>query len=225
MRPMNAAAAHHKPDPATVVEVARVADLTTIFDPAVQVCWFARTPDSALTEYLAQAAAAGRLRGSERRVVTTDRAPEFAGLPALPGAADLQRDAAWLAEIYAALLGCPALGLRLEVLERAMCPRFHVDRVGIRMLCTYRGPGTEWLDERCADRRWLGQAGHGKGDAESGLILDPAGIGRAPPFAVVLLKGALWQGNTGRGAIHRSPAVAAGEAPRVVLALDAIWQD
>ena len=54
-----------------------------------------------------------------------------------------------------------AVGLRLEIIERAMCPRFHVDHVGIRMLCTYRGPGTEWLDDEAADRNFLGARGSG----------------------------------------------------------------
>jgi hypothetical protein len=57
----------------------------------------------------------------------------------------------------------------------------------------------------------------------------PACLARAarieviPPFAVALLKGSLWQGNGGRGVIHRSPAVTPGETPRVLLAMDADW--
>lgn len=38
-----------------------------------------------------------------------------------------------------------------------------------------------------------------------------------------VVKGSLWQGNGGRGIVHRSPAVAADEAPRVLLAMDASW--
>ncbi|MGF1642291.1 MAG: DUF1826 domain-containing protein [Thiotrichales bacterium] len=210
---------------ASVVEASQISDLTAIFEPEVQVCWLPREPLGAIADYLDRASAPGRLRGTERQVIAAGTLPGFAGLPEAPGYADLRRDAAALIELFTTLLGCPGVGVRLEVLERAMCPRFHVDRVGIRLLCTYRGPGTEWLDERCADRRWLGLAGHGKDDAESGLIRDPAGIERAPTFAVALLKGSAWQGNAGRGAIHRSPAVPIEAAPRVVLALDAIWDD
>jgi hypothetical protein len=112
--------------------------------------------------------------------------------------------------------------LRLEVIHRAMCPRFHVDRVGIRLLCTYRGPATEWLDDRFADRTRLGVNGHGLSDEESGLIRDPAAVHRVPPFAIVLLKGDLWPGNAEQGLIHRSPAPLDDEAPRVLVALDAI---
>ena len=46
----------------------------------------------------------------------------------------------------------------IEVLDRAMCPRWHVDRVGLRLLSTWVGPATEWLNEDFADRRQLGSA-------------------------------------------------------------------
>jgi hypothetical protein len=45
---------------------------------------------------------------------------------------------------------------------------------------------------------------------------------RVPPFAIVLLKGELWPDNAGQGLIHRSPALLADEAPRVLVALDAV---
>ncbi len=105
----------------------------------------------------------------------------------------------------------------------AMCPRLHVDRVGIRMLCTYRGPGTEWVDDAAVDRRFLGAASGGKPDEVSGLLRPGHRIERVPPFAVALLKGSLWQGNGGRGIVHRSPGV--GEGLRVLVALDAGWAD
>ena len=43
----------------------------------------------------------------------------------------------------------------------------------------------------------------------------------ALPDAVALLKGSLWQGNAGRGIVHRSPAVS--QPPRILVALDAGW--
>ncbi|UTH76828.1 DUF1826 domain-containing protein [Chromobacterium sp. IIBBL 290-4] len=105
--------------------------------------------------------------------------------------------------MYATLTGCPRVGARLEVLRQAMCPRFHADRVGLRLLCCYQGPGTEWLPDAAADRSQLGAAAQGLADEQSGLILDAAAIGRAPPFSVLLLKGSQWPGARG-GAIHRS---------------------
>ena len=128
-----------------------------------------------------------------------------------------------LIRIYSDLLGCKAVGLRLEVVKTAMCPRFHVDHTGIRLLCTYYGPGTEWLDDSCADRSKLGPASAGICDEKSGIILNTSGIHQVPPFAVALLKGSRWQGNAGRGIIHRSPHIPESTIPRVLMALDALW--
>jgi hypothetical protein len=46
-------------------------------------------------------------------------------------------------------------------------------------------------------------------------------IEAATQFDITLFKGLLWQGNAGRGAIHRSPT--AISAPRILLVMDAIW--
>lgn len=134
----------------------------------------------------------------------------------------LLADMELLANLYFDLLGCPRIGLRLEVLQGAMCPKFHVDRTGIRLLCTYMGPGTEWLDDRYADRSKLGISTANVCDTNSGLILDSAGLQQTPAFAIALLKGSLWQGNEQRGVIHRSPAVVSNQI-RVMLAIDALW--
>jgi len=41
-----------------------------------------------------------------------------------------------------------AAGTRITTLDRAMCPRFHVDRVPVRLIVTWGGPGTQWLAGR-----------------------------------------------------------------------------
>lgn len=195
--------------------------LTSVFEPVCQIACWQRNAPQGLSEAIETAVAANVL-GSGFRVVVEPGEIESALPLAMQACAPLADDIAFLVELYADLLGCAKVGLRLEYLHIAMCPRFHVDRTGIRMLCTYRGPGTEWLASTAAERNRLGVA-TGASDEVSGLIRDPAGVGRAGRFEVVLLKGSLWQGNGQRGAIHRSPAVAPGEAPRVTLALDAIW--
>ncbi|TVP91991.1 MAG: DUF1826 domain-containing protein, partial [Pseudomonadaceae bacterium] len=69
----------------------------------------------------------------------------FAGLKHIPGHADFVADVQQLVAMYACLVDAECVGLRLRVLDRAMCPRWHVDKVGIRLVTTYHGPGTEWL--------------------------------------------------------------------------------
>jgi len=210
-----------KPSGEDIACVQDLADLTRIYAPAVQLCYLPRLPDARIQGYLQ--AASSRLASGLRQVTDIAAGPPRAALPDLPGRDAFAEDIALLMAVYGDLLDCPRVVLRLEVIRQAMCPRFHVDRTGIRLLCTYRGPGTQWLAESHARRDRLGHGAGGLPDEQSGLIVDAEGIGDVPPFAIALLKGELWQGNAGRGAIHRSPQLAATEAPRVLLALDAVW--
>lgn len=143
-------------------------------------------------------------------------------LPNQVGRDEFLVDLDCLSDLYFNLIACPQVSLRLEVLNTAMCPKFHVDKTGIRMLCTYQGQGTQWLDDQYADRAELGMASGSLDDSRSGLILNTQAVHKVPAFAIALLKGSLWQGNHMRGIIHRSPAVL-GNQPRVVLVIDAIW--
>jgi len=213
------------------------ADLVCVFDPEVQVVCLRREPDPDISRRLGVLARQGQLvNGLRTRLPGPEGAPAH-GLPDSPLADAVQADVAGLQELFADLIGCPAMGVRLELISRAMCPRFHVDKVGLRLLCTYRGAATEWLDDRSADR-WRIGSGSGSGlglglgvgvdrqvDPSFGLVQDAAGILQAAPFDLVLLKGSAWPGNERRGAIHRSPAVIADEAPRVLLAIDGLWMD
>jgi len=211
------------PPTTSLHDAARLTDLVRIFDEDVQLCLYQRSPVATITRYFSDASAQGVLGLGFRLVTTPGQALAIPGLAALPGRDELLQDMAYLADIYGELLGCPQVGMRLEVLDRAMCPRFHVDRTGVRMLCTYHGRGTEWLSEEAADRSKLGSLAQGIPDETSGLICNPMAIRQAPPFSLLLLKGTQWQGNHGRGAIHRSPTLDPLEPCRVLLALDAIW--
>jgi len=87
--------------------------------------------------------------------------------------------------------------LRLEHLTDDACRKFHIDQVGFRLLCTYIGPGTEWVDD--------------------------AGIVRHMwPMEVGLFKGAKVPGG-GPRVLHRSPPLGhlpAGRRSRLVLCID-----
>jgi hypothetical protein len=218
-------ARHPVPDdvPPSLSRSDSLLDLTAIFAPQTRLAILERAPDSRISAYLDALAERGELRLGLRCVIDAGTAPELKQWAPEAGRRALEEDIAFISGAYGELLGCARVGLRLEVLGKAMCPRFHVDHTGIRLLCTYRGGGTEWLDERYADRRWLGAAAQGQADEDSGLICSAQGIHHIAPFALALLKGDAWQGNAGQGLIHRSPVVSAALAPRVVLALDAIW--
>jgi hypothetical protein len=216
---MNAPLPRHAPRCCAIAD--EPLGLTRIFDPEIQLAQWRRPADPVIADWLA--AHAGDLGSGSRQVLTPGQRPDLGRLPSGDGRDALAADIALQAEILGELLDAASIGFRLEVVGQAMCPRLHVDRVGIRLLCTYRGPGTEWVEEASVDRRFLGAASCGLPDEESGLLLAGHRIEAIPPFAVALLKGSLWQGNGGRGIVHRSPAVAVEQAPRVLLAMDAGW--
>lgn len=193
-----------------------LADLTRIFVPEIQVC--VHSPPGSPNLFGALAGLRASVWSGLRAVVRLDAdgVPDIAALPLplplTPPA--LRRELAFLLELYGDLLGCEAIGLRIERLERAMCPGWHVDRTGIRLLCTWCGPGTEWLDDPRIDPRGL-----------PGTAAGAPATGQAQPFDILLLKGSAWQGNAAGGAIHRSPQVDQGSGPRILVALDALWDN
>ncbi|RRW33482.1 DUF1826 domain-containing protein [Ectopseudomonas oleovorans] len=144
-----------------------------------------------------------------------DSEPNLTGLVAqyadLPGQAAFLADVAWLVRAYACLLDARRIGLRLRALDKAMCPRFHVDHVPLRLITSYAGVGSDWLEEGAMPRSKLGQPG-----VEP---QDEALIQRLDSGHVALAKGEKWHGNEGRGLIHRSPQPPAGER-RLLLTLD-----
>jgi hypothetical protein len=193
--------------------------LARIFEPEIQIAEWRRPADSGIADWLETHV--DDLGTGFRQALAPGQPPDLSRIPSGPGREALADDLRLLADMLGELLDARTIGIRLEVIRQAMCPRLHVDRVGIRMLCTYRGPGTEWVDDDSVDRRFLGAAAAGKPDTISGLLLPGHRIESIPPFSVALLKGSLWQGNAGRGIVHRSPSVP--QPPRVLVALDAGW--
>ena len=128
-------------------------------------------------------------------------------LPA-PLPAALRADMLALARCFLALTGDAVLRIRLEALRGPGCHRWHADAVGLRMLCTYRGPGTEWLEL---------PGGAAAARRRDQPALTPSRLGAGD---VAVLKGERWPGNAGNGCIHRSPPNADDAPPRLVLCLD-----
>lgn len=133
------------------------------------------------------------------------------GYSDLPGQVAFLQDVSWLASAFACLFDAKRIGLRLRILDKAMCPRFHVDHVPVRLITSYAGVGSEWLAEGVMARRRLGDPAAEPQDA--------ALINRAEVGHVLLAKGEKWTGNEGGGLIHRSPQPPAGER-RLLLTLD-----
>lgn len=199
--------------PPRAAATTRIDGLARIFDADCHLVRLHRALPAALRDGLDDPAVHAALRAVPRCVIEGGRTLAPAALPDHPVRQPLLDDIGLCGELLCDLTGSPHFGLRIEVLFGAMCPRWHVDQVGLRLLVTLRGPATEWLDEAGADRSQLGS---------ERVMRDATGIRRASAGDILLLKGERWPGNAGRGVIHRSPCID-DDAPRIVVAFDSIW--
>lgn len=134
---------------------------------------------------------------------------------------ELVENIAELVDMFCYLLETSHVGLRLTSLDRAMCPKFHVDRVPCRLVTTYQGIATQWLPHHLVNRTKLGLGSKGLPDSESGLYQHQNDIQQLKCGDVALLKGETWFNNENAGLVHRSPALSEGET-RLLLTLDLV---
>ena len=124
-----------------------------------------------------------------------------------------------IVDIFCCLFDVNQVGLRLVSLNHSMCPRFHVDNVPCRLLTTYCGNGTEWLNHNCVNRKKLGPLSNGVPDDRSGLFKNNSDIQELCVGEIALLKGESWAGNESAGLVHRSPGLKTNES-RLLLSVD-----
>ena len=155
----------------------------------------------------------------EHKVVLRSASDVDRAMPGIANYPHLAADLRLLTEMFCCLFDLRACGLRMNALRSEMCPKFHIDHVPCRLICTYNGPATEWLPHEAVDRRKLGKGSQGLSDADSGLYTSPTDICQLNAGDVALLKGEQWSGNEGAGLVHRSPYVPEGET-RLLLTLD-----
>ncbi|RNF50470.1 DUF1826 domain-containing protein [Marinomonas hwangdonensis] len=140
-------------------------------------------------------------------------------LPDAAGKETFIDDVVLLVDMFACLFDLNEVGVRLNVLSRTMCPRFHVDKIPCRLVSTYLGNGSEWLHDAHVDRRFVGQIDR-SADHSSGLRKNGQ-INRLKVGDVAVMKGDTWPALEGRGVVHRSPAANADNM-RVFLSLDMV---
>lgn len=126
--------------------------------------------------------------------------------------------AAWRADLLGLvalarrLASGPSLRVRIETVASNSCRLFHSDHVALRMITTYRGPGTEWLPACAVDPRAPSRQ-------DNQHVRDMSRLQRLAPGDVALMKGDRYPGTGAPGLMHRSP-LAGPEQPRIVLAID-----
>lgn len=189
--------------------------LAGIYREDLNLCVWRRGLDTPLAHWLSDVAATRELDVIARvRGDAPDLRRRLDGLPQGPPFEAWLTDVHFLLHLYADLFGAAELGVRLHILASDMCPRLHVDRVGVRLLCTYAGPATEWLENAHVARGALGASGD--------VTRPGAPVHALERFDVALLKGESWPGNQGNGAVHRSPAIASSGRRRLFLSIEAL---
>ena len=127
---------------------------------------------------------------------------DSSAIPDGPERNRLTDDIAALSEIVAGLMRARWLRLRLDVVTTNACRRFHIDAVTARLVCTYRGTGTQY------------------GISTDGA--EPSRVFTVPTGSPILLRGTLWPQHPRSGLLHRSPPIEGTGETRLVLVLDPV---
>ncbi len=180
-------------DRRSAIHVAELADVEQLFDPHVNlVVWARRLPTASAGSDLWPREPQRLMRTIRAAQADAQSVAEEVGIP--PRSA-LAQDIAMLCDVFATITGATTLGLRVDITDRATCPKFHADRVTLRLMTTYRGPATEWLEGETVHQARVNDVLFAKGESWPDLACDPC--------------------------MHRSPQPRAGET-RVLLTLDAL---
>ncbi len=121
-------------------------------------------------------------------------------------------DMARLVAMFASVAEVQRMRVRLDAIKGDACRRWHRDCVPLRLICTYLGPGTQWVGPVVGDH----VLSRPDDDTSHALTLGAADV--------ALFKGCGWPGQPHDGGIvHRSPRIAGTGSARLVLVLDAAW--
>lgn len=178
--------------------------LSNILEPECNLAIWEREPLSGLAELL-------EARPSDIRFTTKlkelprmlSAQLEAQGFPDLPGRAALMDDIVRLSVQYCDILRLDEVEVRLEVVTTNSCRKWHADFVTARLITTYIGTGTQWLDAQDAERVRDGK--------------EPSEINSLKAGATGIFKGKL---ATDFPAIHRSPPIEGTGDARLLLVLN-----
>ena len=127
---------------------------------------------------------------------------DMSSLPEGPERDWLQKDIVSLATMFSGLIDARFLRLRLDVVTTNACRKFHIDAITSRLVCTYRGTGTQY--------------GIMTGSNE------PSRVFTVQTGSPILLPGTLWPAKPHSGLVHRSPPIEGTGETRLVLVLDPV---
>ncbi|WP_394833431.1 DUF1826 domain-containing protein [Pendulispora rubella] len=192
--------------------------LDEILHTSINVAVWQRSLSGPLASWLQRVAGA---QSFATQTVLDARAPRWepllAPLPESAQRAELHRDLRLLFERFVGLTNADAVRASFSVVTTNSCGKFHMDYVGLRLLCTYAGPGTEWVPEHAVNRAAMDQPWEDVTVINRAIVPDARRVRRTRPGHVLLLKGAKFPGNAALGAVHRSAPIEHQGARRIVL--------
>lgn len=199
-------------------EVFTLDGLCEITSPDVNFCHLRRNPDEdivlfarGLIEHQFKGIKEVVTRGNVKSVITErlDSAQLHAS-----GKMLMAEDIARIATCFMDIIKEESVQLYLKVVDNDACAKFHTDRYDLRLLCTYIGKGTEWIEEPYVNRKMLMQ-----GENQQ-IIMDLTKVQTMQPFEVGILKGEASKKNKNIGIVHRSPPITHSGEKRLLLRLD-----
>ena len=128
---------------------------------------------------------------------------DAAGIPTSGERHWFESDILQLATVFTQNMRAPSVRVRIDVVKDNACSKFHIDNVLARLICTYRGPGTQY-----------GLTFEGE---------EPEEVSSAPRGAPFLLRGRKWPDNSVAPLRHRSPPIEGTDITRIVLVLDPVF--
>lgn len=146
-----------------------------------------------------------KTRAVMRAESVRDIMPEVFEASGTPECAERDRlldDIVALSDLFSDVMRSKWLRLRLDVIETNACRRFHIDAVTARLVCTYRGTGTQY------------------GISTDGA--EPHRVFTVPTGSPILVRGTLWPEHPASGLLHRSPPIEGTGETRLVLVLDPV---
>lgn len=113
----------------------------------------------------------------------------------------LEEDIAGLADRFAAVMRSDTVELRLERVTTNACRKWHADYVTARLITTYVGQGTQWIDSAAP--------------CDCG---EPHDLRQLEAGDVAIFKGRHW--DEARAVIHRSPPIEGSGEQRLLLVIN-----
>jgi hypothetical protein len=190
-------AAQHETPPRAVIGTPETVLLAALRPDVALALWLREEP-AGFAKPLTPLRAAGRFRAVAEG--TPDAALDSI-CEQLPAGAplDLLSDMLRLSAMFAALIQSQHVRLRFDGITGDACRKFHVDSMGLRLLVTYAGPGTQWS----------------MGQPDQGALVEDV-----PRCAVAIFRGSKRAGAT---ALHRSPPLShlpEAQRSRLVFCID-----